>query len=160
MTMSSLHVLALVVLCSVPVAAVAFESPPTHACAAVSSSTERLSCYDAAFPPLDDPAALAAAKEKALSEFGLSGDQLRERTPEHIRKLAPERIQASVTRIAIRADGSRTLTLDNGQVWWLTEVTSKGHLKVGDQVALRTAALGSFMLITPSRVPLRARRID
>lgn len=160
MTKSSMHALALVVLCSMPAVALASDPLPTHACAAISPAADRLACYDAAFPPLADPAALAAAREKAVNEFGLSGIQLRERTPEHIRKLSPDRIQASVTRVTMREDGSRVLTLDNGQVWWLTEATSKGPLEIGDQVAIRTAALGSFMLITPSRVPLRARRIN
>jgi len=101
------------------------------------------------------------AEEKtadARQEFGLNQAQLREQDPE--RDVALDRIEAKLVSLSRRRTGERVLTLDNGQIWLLTEVTSKGQLRVGDAVQIRTAALGSFMLITPARVPLRARRLQ
>lgn len=156
----SMFAAALLVLCSVPVVTANAFEPQTHACAGIASPTERLACYDTAFPPLSDPEALARAKEKAVAEFGLSQDQLRERDPNAARNVDPSRIEGTVAALSQRADGVRVVTLDNGQVWVLTEVTSKGPLYVGDQVKVRKAALGTYMLVTPGGVPLRVRRMD
>lgn len=136
----------------------------SHPCAPVSDATERLACYDNAFPRPSDSAAKpltdAAARVDALKEFGLSKEQMRQREPERMREITPERIEARVADVVYRPNRERVITLDNGQVWLLTEATSKGHLSAGDAVVVRRAALGSFMLITPSRIPLRARRVE
>lgn len=144
-------------------AATAAESS-THACASVADPTQRLACYDAAFPPAGDAQFGAIvdpeiARAQALKDFGLNKAQLSAREPERMRELSPERIEATVAGITNRSTGERVLTLDNEQIWLLTEVTSKGRLRVGDRVVLRTAALGTYKLITPGRVPLRAKRI-
>jgi len=160
MTRVSLFVAAMLVPCWLAAAtSVAVAQEPSHACAGVAEPTERLACYDAAFPPLSDPEALARAREKAVAEFGLSTDQLRERDPSRGRD-EPSRIEAAVAGLGQRADGLRVVTLDNGQVWVLTKVTSKGPLNVGDRVKIRAAALGTYMLVTPGGVPLRVRRMD
>jgi hypothetical protein len=134
----------------------------THRCASVADPTERLACYDTAFPPAADARSgtvdRPSDRDKALSEFGLSKTQLRMRDPEG-RDVSPHRIEAGVARVDSRPTGQRVVTLDNGQLWLLTEVTSKGWLKSGDRVVVREAALGSYMLVTPKRVSLRAKRI-
>jgi hypothetical protein len=138
-------------------------SVKAHACAAVTDPTQRLTCYDTAFPPVAGAKSgtvdLEAERERALREFGLNKVQLRVRDPERMREIAPDRIEAMVARVTNRPTGERVVTLDSGQIWLLTEVTSKGHLTSGDRVVIREAALGSFMLVTPKRVPLRAKRI-
>jgi len=135
-----------------------------HDCAKVLDPEDRLACYDAAFPPVRDEAAIAAAaaarREKALQEFGLDAMQLRERSAEAAGDELPSRIEASITDVTYRASGQRVVTLDNGQVWLLTEATSKGPLKPGDRIAIRAAALGSFVLVAPGRATLRARRLN
>lgn len=143
----------------------AAESPAmSHPCAAVEDAAERLACYDSAFPrPADGPAQPvtdAATRVDALREFGLSKEQLRQREPERMREITPERIEARVASVTHRRTRERVVTLDNGQVWLLTEVTSKGQLAAGDAVVVRRAALGSYMLVTPGRVHLRARRVE
>lgn len=136
----------------------------SHECARVPEASARLACYDAAFPPVRDEAALAAAaearREQAVKDFGLDAGQLRERAPESERVELPSRIEASVARVTERGNGQRVVTLDNGQVWLLTEATSKGPLKEGDRVTLRAGALGSYVLVTPGRATLRARRVN
>ena len=131
-----------------------------HACASVTGASERLACYDAAFPPVSSALDMATEREKAIREFGLNKTQLRVRDPDRMSVLAPDRIEGSVARLSARATGERLVTLESGQVWLLTEVTMKGPLRIGDRVMIREAALGSHMLLTPTKVALRARRIQ
>lgn len=136
----------------------------SHPCAPVNDASERLACYDAAFPrPADarpEPVVDEAARADSLQEFGLSQEQLRKRDPERMREIMPDQLQAKVAGVAYRRTGERLITLESKQVWLLTEVTSKGQLRVGDPVVIRRAALGSFMLVTPGGVRLRARRVE
>lgn len=126
-----------------------------QACAGIAKADARLACYDKAFPPIDVAHATVGVKPEA--EFGLSQHQLSARNPD-----SPSISQIVANIIAIRADsrGKRIVTLDNGQVWAILEVPSKGFLKVGDQTSVRKATLGTFMLLSPSGIALRARRID
>ena len=137
--------------------------PSAHACASVADPDKRLACYDAAFPPAAGARSgvdIEAERQQALKDFGLTKVQLQVRDPERMREVSPHQIEAAITRISSRPTGERVVTLDNGQVWLLTEVTSKGFMKIGDRVVVRLAALGSYMLMTPKRVALRARRIQ
>lgn len=158
MSIPLLHAFASVVLTlTMTAGASAAESPAkSHPCATVADPTERLACYDAAFPPAADA---ESERDRALREFGLNKAQLRVRDPERMRDVSPDRIEAGVARVDPRPTGERVVTLDSGQIWLLTEVTSKGQLRSGDRVVIRAAALGSYMLVTPGRVSLRARRI-
>ncbi len=145
-------------------AAAAESMASAHPCATVVDAGERLACYDVAFPPaaevLSTAVDLQSERERALSEFGLNKLQKREREPERMRMVAPERIEDSVARVVTRATGERVVTLQNGQVWLLTEVTSKGQLKTGDPVVIREASMGTYMLETGKWTALRARRIQ
>lgn len=140
--------------------AVAAPQAATHACAAITAASERLACYDAAFPPVPEAVDLASEKERALKDFGLNKSQLRERDPDRMSVLAPDRIEGSVARVSVRPTGERVITLESGQVWLLTEVTMKGPLRIGDRVTIREATLGSHMLLTRNNIALRARRIQ
>jgi hypothetical protein len=137
-------------------------APP---CAAIADANERLACYDRAFPPITgagtvaSQAQLEASRKLAEEEFGLNPRQLFDRKPAALQQIAPDRLQDRVKSIVERADGQRAVTLENGQVWLLTEVTSRGRLAPGDTITLREAALGTYMLLTPKRVPLRAKRL-
>lgn len=143
----------------------AAQSPgQSHPCAGIVDARDRLDCYDAAFAPAagaqSSAADLQARRERALTEFGLNQVQLHEREPERMRDLAPDRIEATIARMGSRPTGERVVTLESGQVWLLTDVTTKGQLKNGDKVVIRKAAMGSYMLLTPSQVPLRAKRVQ
>ncbi|HVR81110.1 MAG TPA: hypothetical protein VHF02_03330 [Luteimonas sp.] len=157
MSIPLLHVFASVVLSLTVTAGATAAESSAHPCTTVTDPTERLACYDAAFPPAADA---QSERDKALREFGLNKAQLRVRDAENKRDVWPDRIEATVARVSSRATGERVVTLDSGQVWLLTEVTSRGHLTSGDRVVIREAALGTYMLLTPKRVPLRARRIQ
>ncbi|MCC4606062.1 hypothetical protein HG421_04990 [Xanthomonas campestris pv. badrii] len=130
------------------------QEAPTHACASVPDPVPRLACYDTSFPPT--PAVRAAEASRAVREFGhdaarpasASGDK------------PPAQVSAAVLAVAYRTDGTRIVTLDNQQRWAVTEPTSRGHVAERDVVTIRKAAMGSFMLVTPGGVALRARRVD
>ncbi len=165
MSIPLLHSCASIVLSMVMIgSATAATSPAnSHTCTTVADPAKRLACYDSAFPPAGGARSGAidveAERAKALREFGLNREQLRVREPEWMRDVSPERIQAKVAGVTSRPTGERLVALDSGQVWLLTEVTTKGQLRVGDPIDIRTAALGTYMLVTPGRVALRARRI-
>lgn len=153
-----------VVLSAITVVASAAEPQGNaHPCSRLVDPTERLACYDSAFPPVSGARSggvdLQAEKAKALEEYGLNQGQLTEREPERA-EVQVHRIEATVAQVNERSSGERVVTLDNQQTWLLTETSGKGRLRPGDRVVIRNAALGTFMLITPSRVPLRARRIN
>ncbi|MFU8820179.1 MAG: type VI secretion system-associated protein TagO [Gammaproteobacteria bacterium] len=178
-----MHGLSLAVLLIAIASSAAGAGDPSHPCAAVDDATERLACYDRAFPRPAEAAAAAAseaahvvqqapgraverapepkaaAATETAEEFGLSLTQLQARDPERV-STRIERIEATVTEVGYRPSGERVITLDNGQVWLQTEVTVRGPLRAGDAVAIRRAALGSFQLVTPGRVALRVRRIE
>ncbi len=156
-----LHVSASVaLLLAVSQAAAAAPQVAGHACASIRGTTERLACYDAAFPPVANAVDVASVRKQALEDFGLNRAQLRDRDPERMEVASPDRLEGTIARLSERANGQRVITLDSGQVWLLTEVTMKGHLRVGDPVTIREAALGSHMLLTQKNVALRARRIQ
>lgn len=132
----------------------------THPCAAVIEPAKRLACYDAAFPPSSGAESLESRRERELKDFGLNQIQRRASLPETERVEIPDRIEAAVTAVRTLAEGERMVTLDNGQLWLLTEVTSKGHLVAGDRVVVRKGAVGTYMLVTPGRIALRAKRVQ
>lgn len=154
-----------IVMAATPTSGIAADPPVTaHPCSVIDAAGERLACFDAAFPrQVDTPDATAtrsAARDSAMREFGLSREQLRQRVPERMREIIPQRIEAKVAKVARAASGERLITFDNGQVWMLTEVTSKGRISAGDSVEIKRAALDSFMFVTQGGARLRTRRIQ
>jgi hypothetical protein len=161
------HLLLLMTILVTPVAAATTDTPSpsgaSHACALIADADERLKCYDTAFPlkaktsPV--PVSPQPAQDKAQTEFGLNKLQ-RQRNSGIEPESAPTQIEGIVSAVEMQRTGRRLVLLESGHSWLLTEVTSKGAIAAGDRVVIRKAALGSFMLVTQSGVPLRARRIN
>ena len=144
-------------------------------CAAIDDPSARLACFDAAFPrasrtspprPAVAPAAPAAAAaavaaDEPISEarkFGLSVKQRKAIEPK------PAQAELATTTAAVKTvrrlpPGYLLIGLDNDQVWQQTEIDSHIWLQVGDQVTIRRAALGSYLLDTPGHYSTRVRRI-
>lgn len=122
-------------------------------CAEVIESQARLACYDALHPP--SAAVRAAVATRGVDQFGKSS----RRDVDAMPTPTPERLQATVVAVVQQPGATRRVELDSGQHWLITEATTRGPLFVGDRVGLRKAALGSYMLVTPAGVTLRARRI-
>jgi hypothetical protein len=62
---------------------------------------------------------------------------------------------SSVTQVSRTANGRFIATLDNGQVWAQLERDTTAEVQVGDQVTVRKASLGSYMMVTRSGVRTR-----
>ncbi|MCA0393588.1 MAG: type VI secretion protein [Proteobacteria bacterium] len=130
---------------------------PGHACAVVASPAERLACYDKAFPP--SPEVHAAAIRQAEQSFGMQRNEPVLANPgQPAAELDPDRIESRVSKVAYTG-GSRAITLENGQVWALTEATSRGNVNEGDTVLVRKGVMGNYMLVTAAGVGLRVRRV-
>lgn len=129
----------------------------SHACADIPDATERLACFDQAFPPT--PEAVEAREEVAREQFGLSEDERNQRNPDRPKDSTPGHIQAAITDLSYRRSGERLITLDNGQMWLETASSRHGVLSEGDAVEIRSAVGGSYRLFTPARVGLRVRRV-
>ncbi len=158
-------------------------------CVAIEDASARLACYDQAFDrPAAKGVASAAAAEgvapaaaaggslttgsaaapagasseaaRAIEEFGLTETSKRRRDPEKAKETMPESISASVVRVSFRPTGEVVVALDNDQVWEQAEiVTTQARVKKGDAVTIRKSALGSYTLLTPSRMVVRVRRV-
>lgn len=57
-----------------------------------------------------------------------------------------DEISATVTQVVTQPRGEMVITLDNGQVWAQKVADSRFHLKAGDQVKIRSGALGAYYL--------------
>jgi hypothetical protein len=66
-------------------------------------------------------------------------------------------MEARVLSLGRSPSGRTTLTLDGGQLWELEEADPV--LAVGDLVTIRRAALGSFIVETPTKRMHHVRRL-
>ena len=130
------------------------------ACAVITGVDGRVACYDRlaarnTIAPTAPPvtAAAPAAPSDSPADFGLSG----------VQKQSPkQRVQALTARIVgfSRASSGRTrVTLDNGETWEMQD-DPDALLAVGDSVTIQRATLGSFLLVTPTKLSHRVRRIS
>jgi hypothetical protein len=139
-----------------------------RACAAETDVLRRLACYDRAAAQLvGAPAPGAAPTSSAADRDGLRGVSPEGRFgvrngPLDERKYAtaPKEITATVTLIEMqRTSGALVISLDNDQVWIENQASEYFPLKIGDTVRIRSAALGSYMMFTPSKRTTRVTRI-
>ncbi len=130
--------------------------PPSCAAASASNrNTERLSCFDRGIAALISTAGVTAPS--AESSFGLvastpRADAARGETSDEMKGL-----RGKVTALKT-LNGDELITLDNGQVW---RQLSGGVLllKVGDEVEISRAALGSFQMKVPSGRSGKVKRV-
>ena len=108
-------------------------------------------------------AALAAAGKAANSaartanpddpaNFGLTRQQLK------MVPAGPDSIKATVSQMTQDRLSHVLLVLDNGQTWVFTEPDPR--VRPGDAVTIKRAALGSFLMKTPSRRSYRVERLN
>lgn len=100
--------------------------------------------------------AAAAATDKAepVEDFGLSEQARRDREG----VVATTSITARIASVGQTTDGRQAVTLDNDQVWVQLEAATRVRLRTGDEVTIRRAALGSFILTKPNSGSMRVRR--
>lgn len=137
-------------------AAVEVDTNELARCAAITAVDTRVACYDAlAKLVLPRPGELTSAAPTPLNpndpaHFGLTPRQLKT-TPQ-----GPQSIKAVVSQITQDRLNNVSLVLDNGQTW--TFIEPDPRVRPGDAVTIRRAALGSFLMITPSRRSYRVER--
>lgn len=120
-----------------------------HACAILVAATERLACYDQLFRPGEQTVAAPGVPPK--KSFGLYEAEHPAPPP------PPESLTARVEGVGRSTSGHTTVTLEGGGVWELDE--AEPLLAAGDTVKIHRAALGSFMMETPSKRKVRVRRL-
>jgi len=149
-------------------------------CAVIPAPDSRLACYDAlAHRPADKPSvaakstpapapapapaaaapavvpaqapAPAAAIAADPKNFGLTPAQ------QHTAELGPKSIAAQISIVSSDQVGRTLVVLDNGETWSVMD--NDGRLSSGDAVTIKRAALGSFLMMTPSNHSYRVRRI-
>jgi hypothetical protein len=155
-------------------------------CAVIPAPDSRLACYDAlahrpadkmpsvaakstpapAPTPIPAPAAVPAAAPAAAAaqapvsaaaiaadpkNFGLTPAQ------QHTADLGPKSITAHISIVSSDQVGRTLVVLDSGETW--TVMDNDGRLSSGDAVTIKRAALGSFLMLTPSNHSYRVRRL-
>jgi hypothetical protein len=139
-----------------PAQAVASGAAAGAAVAAGSSATAAAPVGGPVVNPVVNPAASPAASPDA--DFGLTQWKKRSLDPATA-STAPQRITARVSQVERQRDGRFVVTLDNAQVWQQSETMSRARVAVDDEVTIREASLGSFLLLTANEVATRVRRV-
>lgn len=160
----------LLALCSRQVQAA--DGDAAERCAGLTDDRERLACYDGIFrQPITVPGAVApgvpvasvapspaSVPSNPVDDFGLSEATKRARDPEKAKQL-PESISARVVHVRKLPAGELLVTLENGQVWTQIGADPRAKIAIGDTVTIKKASLGSYLLVTASRIATRVRRV-
>jgi hypothetical protein len=173
---------ALVLMAAAAATAAAPSNDDMARCAVIPAPDSRLACYDAlAHRPADKmpsaaakstpapaptparaPAAAAPAAAAAQApvsaaavaadpkNFGLTAAQ------QHTVDAGPKAIAAHIAVVSSDKLGHTTIVLDSGQTW--TVLDDDGRLSAGDAVRIKRAALGSYLMFTPSNHSYSVRR--
>jgi len=143
---------------------------PVFACADIASDQERLACYDRAVGEVRQATSagriVAVDREQAETlrreSFGLmlpSVFSLFSRPDGEEDSLDSNTY--SVAQILAHVDGRHTFVMGNGQRWTQVEPERSRNIRTGDDVTVRRAAAGSFMMIgTRGGSAHRVRRVN
>jgi len=133
------------------------ESNSLFFCRQMSDSGERLACYDKivdSLLPANRKQTVAQAPRKeneyvpaqeAEALFGKSQAESKRIIEETMEVKIPDRIIARITGIKKSSTKKMTITLNNGQVWRQIDY-SPIPLRNGDDIVIRSARLGSYLL--------------
>jgi hypothetical protein len=132
-----------------PPAVVKAAPPAAPASSATSSSSASAAPVPAA--TAGQPPATVAAIAADPQNFGLTAVQ------QHTADLGPKSERAQISIVSSDQSGRTFVVLDSGQTW--TVMDSDGRLNSGDAVTIKRAALGSFLMLTPSNHSYRVRRV-
>lgn len=145
-------------LLSAPSFASAINVQALEACSLVENDLKRLMCYDK----------VIKAEKQELEKSPISNQQTREVKPkqaddifglENQVKKEIDEISSSIVELKLPKIGSRTITLENGQIWKLTD-TDSFRAKIGHKVIVKRASLGSFLMKTEnSNKSYRVKRL-
>jgi hypothetical protein len=156
--------------------------PSLAGCLAIADVMQRVACYDAiaraqqaAEPaaPRAAPRALGAvertptltpapvqarAQPDPLAEFGFNEAEREQRRPKQLQQL--DRREAQVESAQQAGPGYWRFIMADGSVWQLAEVRrSFRPPRAGDQVVIRRASLGAYLLDADGQPAMRVRRL-
>jgi hypothetical protein len=160
--------------------------PGMRACMGESDDARRLACFDretarltassaasAPAAPVANPAAAAAAPAStappapaapALSDeerFGYRGNVARAEVDKRKAQEGKiDQVTAKVVEVSAQPLGQFVVKLDNGQVWQQKMAERSVRVKVGEEVTIRRASFGSFMLVTSTGKSTRVARVE
>ena len=128
-------------------------------CRTIADNRERLACYDALAgntPQVQDPPATISAE----SLFGRDAAQTSAVLQQHTGITPPQILDAEISSVETRPDGKLRLSLQNAQRW--EQIDGRPlDLAPGDQVRIRKAAFGSYLLYSQAGGRgMRVRRVD
>lgn len=142
-----------------------------RACTLEPDDARRLACYDREMArltsaattestdaaPSTTPEPPPAPELSAEERFGLPEEEIRKKQ-KVVEGEKLDRLTATITGISQRPHGELVMTLHNGQVWVQNE-TRTFDVRIGDAVTIKTAALGSFLMVTASGRSTRVSRV-
>ena len=134
-------------------------TPALQACVTERDDSRRLACFDRAMQAAASPVPAAPAMSPQ-ERFGLTGElarKTRDKSGETAQELRA--LDAVVTAVAQRGYGQLSVTLDNGQVWTQKAAGQFFRVKEGDRVTVKSAALGSFLLVDAEGRSIRVSRV-
>jgi len=153
--------------------------PGLGRCLAMADKEARLACYDAiaraeqstpaatrpapsdtaAAPAVAAAASAPAAVPNPRAEFGFGAAEREERRAVDQRQI--DEVVVRVTEARQVGAGYWQFVMDDGSAWRLAETRSAYRMpRPGDEVKLRRASLGSYLLVFRSQQSLRIRRIE
>lgn len=140
-----------------------------YACASITDDAARLQCFDDKVGRLrsaEQSGQVVAVDRQQVDtlerqSFGFQLPALSSLLPRRDGEREQiERVEAHVSRIIPIADGRHIFVLDNDQRWSQIQAQSVSNVEVGDAIAIRRAALGSFMLSPVHGAAHRVRRVE
>ena len=157
--------------CVAGAAAAAVDPAEFARCSRIDAADERLACYDALGRSLKPPPVPSASPSPATDKAPAADESSAQATTaaggvnafgltRHERPAAagPDLIRAQVAAVTTDRLGKALVRLDNGQVWSFT--APEVLLRAGEVVTIRRAALGSFLMTTPSHHTYRVQRSE
>lgn len=139
-------------------------------CNAIEDSAARLACYDAAAgrtvksaseaPRTPAPAAAPApAPAASQAEFGMNEEMKRKSRGE--KEPAVEALRSKISSARLSGLGHYTLTLANGQRWYVADSGASLRFEEGESVEIHQGSFGSFHLLRPAGGrAVRVRRVE
>lgn len=133
-------------------------------CRAIADDAERLACFDAAVGRLETAQAseeLVVVTRDQVEEtrrglFGLTLPKIRLFGDDEADEM--KELRATIASFGQSPRGGWVVTLEDGAVWEQSDNTYVGRPKVGEEIVIRRAALGSFMAKIDGGVAFRIQR--
>ena len=149
-----------------------------YACADISDEAQRLACYDGAVGRLREAQSsgnLVAVDRQQAEEldrdafgfslpslarlFGGGSDSASSGAAARPRFEPIDEMTLEIARVQRRRDGTAIFTMTNGQVWSQIDNENPRNARVGGQVTIRRATMGSYLMSIAAGGPaLRVRR--